>query len=164
MIISMIAAMGMNHVIGKNNKIPWKLPAEQQYFKEVTMDHVVISGRKNLESMGRPLQGRRTVILTRNKGFYFEGCEVIHSLDEFFKKFNESDEEIFIIGGEEIYNLFLPYSHRLYITIIEENFEGDAYFPEISEHEWIQVSSRDGLTDENNPSVYTFRIYERGNN
>lgn len=159
--ISMIVAMGRNRVIGKDNDIPWKLPAEQQYFKEVTMGHAVVSGRKNFESMGRPLKGRRNIILTRNKEYKYDNCEVIFSKDELFRKFYGSDEEVFIIGGEEIYKMFLPYSKKLYITTIDEDFEGHTYFPEISEDEWTVIFEKEGLTDEKNPYHYIFRVYER---
>jgi len=161
MFLSMIAAMGRNRVIGKKNDIPWKLPAEQQYFKEVTMGHAVVSGRKNFESMGRPLKGRRNIIITRNRDYRPDNCEIIYTIEELYRMFDDSDEEVFIIGGEEIYRMFLPFSKKLYITSIDAEFDGDTYFPLFSETEWTQISEKNGLTDEKNPYHYTFKVFER---
>lgn len=158
----MIVAMGRDNVIGKNNKMPWNLPADLKYFKDVTMGHPVVCGRKTLESMGGPLKGRRNIILTRNKGYKpNDGCEVVHSVDKVLQLFTRSKEEVFIIGGAEIYKMFLPYANKLYVTIIDQEFEGDTFFPKISEAEWTQVSVKEGLTDQNNPYHYQFRVFER---
>jgi dihydrofolate reductase len=159
--ISMIVAMGRNRVIGKQNEIPWKLPAEQNYFKEITMGHTVVTGRKNFESMGRALKGRRNIIITRDKQYQAENCEIITSAEELIDKFKASEEEVFIIGGEEIYKMFLPHSNKLYITIIEEDFDGDTFFPEITENDWVEISSQPGLTDQKNVYVYNYKVYER---
>lgn len=159
--ISMIVAMGRNRVIGKHNDIPWKLPAEQNYFKEITMGHVVVMGRKNFESMGKALKGRRNMILTRNKEYRVDHCEVLHSIEQFMDEFKGSQEEVFIIGGEEIYKMFLPHSNKLYITTIEEDFDGDTFFPEINEKDWTLRSVQPGLTDDKNVHVYVFNVYNR---
>lgn len=163
MITSIIVAMDKNRVIGKDNKLPWRLPRELQYVKQVTMGHALIIGRKNFESIGRALPGRRNIILTRDQSYHMEGCETSHSVEEVFQLCKE-EEEIFIFGGAEIYKLFLPYTDKIYMTKIDHEFEGDTYFPEINlEEEWIEISSQPGITDEKNPYKYHYYIYERKN-
>ncbi|MNE70707.1 Dihydrofolate reductase [compost metagenome] len=125
------------------------------------MGHAVVGGRKNFESMKRPLKGRRNFILTRNQDYKNDECEVIYSAEELLKRIDQSKEEIFIIGGEEVYRVFMPYSNKLYITIIEEDFEGDTYFPAISDQDWVLISEEKGITDEKNPYVNFYRVYER---
>ncbi|EZT93402.1 dihydrofolate reductase, partial [Staphylococcus aureus] len=115
--VSLIAAMDKNRVIGKENDIPWRIPEDWEYVKNTTKGYPIILGRKNLESIGRALPGRRNIILTRDKGFSFNGCEIVHSIEDVFELCN-SEEEIFIFGGEQIYNLFLPYVEKMYITKI----------------------------------------------
>ena len=160
--ISMIVAMGRDNVIGKQNKMPWDLPADLKYFKDVTLGHPVVCGRKTLESMGGPLKGRRNIILSRNKDYKPDcDCEVVHSVDEVLQLSSASNEEVFIIGGAEIYKMFLPYANKLYITTIDQDFEGDTFFPEISEDEWSQVSVKEGQRDEKNPYHYQFRVFQR---
>ncbi|ALC81344.1 MULTISPECIES: dihydrofolate reductase [Bacillus] len=158
--VSIIVAMDKNQVIGKDNKLPWRLPRELQYVKKTTMGCPIIMGRKNYESIGRPLPGRRNIILTREKDYSAEGCEIVHSVEDVFKTC-EGEEEIFIFGGEQIYRLFLPYTEKLYITKIHYEFEGDTFFPEIDWNEWEEVSSLQGITDEKNPYTYYFHVYER---
>ncbi len=159
--ISIIVAMGRNNVIGKNNKMPWNLPEDLKYFKEVTMGHSIICGRKTLESMNGPLKDRRNVVLTRDKDFKWDNCEVIHSVEEALGMFKDCDEEVFVTGGEEIYRLFLPLTNKLYITEIDESFEGDTFFPKIINSQWQLISEKKGLKDEDNPYEYTYKIYER---
>src|SRR5689334_22101750 len=118
--ISLIVAIDKNNVIGLDNKIPWKLPADQAYFKKVTMGHTVVMGRKTFESMGKPLQGRANWIITRDKEYNAEGCRIFYSIDEVIENIN--DEEVFIIGGEKIYSEFFVYADRLYITHIDGSF------------------------------------------
>jgi dihydrofolate reductase len=157
--ISMIAAMDKNRVIGMDNDIPWKLPRDQAYFRKITLDHTIIMGRKNYESMGKPLDRRKNVILSRSVDA-IEGCEVFKSIDQVLSIYGEEDE-LFIIGGEEIYKQFLPYANRLYITLIDHEFEGDTYFPLINKDLWEVASVTNGETDKDNPYNYTFYVYER---
>lgn len=152
--------MDHNRVIGKENDIPWRIPRDWQYVRKVTEGHPIILGRKNLESIGRILPGRRNIVLTRDKNFTFNGCEVVHSMKEVFE-ICRNEKEIFIFGGEQIYNLFLPYTEKMYITRIQHEFEGDTYFPELNYDEWNEVSVKKGITDEENPYTYYFYIYER---
>lgn len=160
MLISLIAALDHNMVIGKNNDIPWRLPKEWEYVKKTTMGHPIIMGRKNFESIGRALPGRRNIILTRDKGYSAEGCEVVHSIEDIFTSC-ENEGEVFIFGGEQIYTLFLPYVDKMYITKIHYEFDGDTFFPEINFENWNEVSVEKGTTDEKNPYIYYFHIYER---
>lgn len=160
--VAMIAAMGRNRVIGKSNSIPWRLPAEQQYFKRITMGHAVLTGRLNYEAMKRPLPGRTNVVLTRNPQFAAEGCEVVRSVGEALARYAGNERApLFVIGGEQVYRLFLPVAQTLYLTVIDECFEGDTFFPEFDLSLWEEVSSERGVTDERNPHSYTYYVYRR---
>lgn len=161
MSISMIWAMDRNHLIGKNNQLPWHIPRDTAFFIEKTRDKTVLMGRKTWESLGsKPLKDRRNVVLTRDRQFTCEGCTVVHTLEEALQ-LDEGKEELMVIGGAEIYKLMLPYADQLIITWIDAEFEGDAYFPEIPWEEWKEVSSIPGIRDEKNPYDYRFAYYER---
>lgn len=157
--ISIIFAMDRNRLIGKNNSLPWHLPGDLAYFKKVTLGHAVIMGRKTYESIGRPLPGRRNVIVTRNQDYTADGCTICRSIGEALDLC--SDEEAFVIGGADIYSKFLPYADRLYITLIDQEFEGDTYFPEIDYSVWKLVSRTMGEKNEKNPYTYSFLVYEK---
>jgi dihydrofolate reductase len=157
--LSLIWAMGNNQVIGINNKLPWHLPAELAYFKKVTTGHPIIMGRRTFESIGRPLPGRTNVVLTRDQAFIAEGVVVVHSAEEVLEQYGRAGA--FVIGGTQVYRQFLPNAERLYITMIEQDFEGDEYFPEIDWSEWRLVDEHMGLQDEKNPYVYSFKVYDR---
>ncbi|WP_453995627.1 dihydrofolate reductase [Bacillus nitroreducens] len=159
--ISLLVAMDKNRLIGKDNDLPWRLPADLAYFKRVTMGHPIIMGRKTYDSIGRPLPGRENIIVTRDTSYKMEGCKVIHSIDEILKLNEEHDQELFVIGGAEIFKEILPYSDRLYITEIDEEFEGDTYFPAFDKSEWKVISEEKGVKDEKNPYDYTFMVYEK---
>ncbi|MEH6888388.1 dihydrofolate reductase [Bacillus sp. JJ864] len=159
--ISLLVAMDKNRLIGKENQLPWHLPADLAYFKKVTMGHPIIMGRKTFESIGRPLPGRTNIILTRNQNYEMEGCKVIHSIDDVKKMDEHMNEELFVIGGAEIFKEVLPFADRLYITQIEEVFEGDTFFPEINYNEWEEISVTQGVTDEKNPYTYAYHVYGR---
>jgi dihydrofolate reductase len=157
--ISLIVAMDRNNLIGKNNDLPWRIPADLAYFKKVTSGSTVVMGRKTYESIGRPLPNRMNIILSRND-FQAEGCQTLHSMEE-LKVFQESDEEMFIIGGAHIFNEALPMADYLYLTFIDEEFEGDTYFPAINHKNWELISEEKGPKDEKNPFNYYFRKYKR---
>ncbi|MCM3673158.1 MULTISPECIES: dihydrofolate reductase [Peribacillus] len=159
--ISLIVAMDRNRVIGKNNKLPWHLPADLQYFKQVTMGHPIVMGRKTFESIGRVLPGRENVIVTRNQDFKAEGCVVLHDIAQIKKFADNHDEEVFVIGGAEIFKEILPVTDRLYITEIHEAFEGDTFFPVIDENEWDKISSNPGIIDEKNRYAHDFIILQK---
>ncbi|MFW6282000.1 MAG: dihydrofolate reductase [bacterium] len=163
MSLSIIVAMDKNRVIGCKNKIPWYLPADLQYFKQTTMGSPVIMGRKTFESIGFPLPGRRNIIMTRDENYSAKGCEIVHSLQDVLKIFAGQEKETFIIGGAEIYRLFLPFADRLYLTIIDYEFSGDTYFPEIDFENWDSIEVKPGVTDDKNPYQYAYHVYERKN-
>lgn len=155
--ISLIVAHDKNRVIGYENAMPWHLPGDLQYFKQVTMGKPVIMGRKTFESIGRPLPGRRNIIITRNEAYNAEGIEVVTSVEAALKLV-EGVEEIMIIGGEQIFTQALPIANRLYITLINHEFTGDTYFP--AYEGWHQVSAQELLTA---PEGYTYQycVYEK---
>jgi dihydrofolate reductase len=157
----MIWAMDRNRLIGSNNAMPWHLPADWAFFRRTTTGHPVLMGRKTFESIGaKPLKGRENFVLTRDLDYVAEGCTLIHSFEEALQ-LAQGEGEFFIMGGSEIYAKFLPYADRLYITRIDHEFSGDAYFPEFDESDWQLVSSEPGMTDEKNPYVYHFYTYDR---
>lgn len=157
--ISLIVAMDNNRLIGKENDLPWRLPADLQYFKQTTTGHTIVMGRKTFESIGKPLPNRCNVILTGNKDYHHEGVKVIHSVDDLISL--EEESELFVIGGATVYEQTMNVATRLYVTHIEEAFEGDTYFPEIDSSVWKEVSKKQGVKDEKNPYVYYFTVYER---
>jgi len=161
MSISFIVAMDQNRVIGRNNRLPWHLPADLAFVKKTTWGHPVLMGRKTYESIGRPLPGRTNVIFTRNRDYRAEGCEIVHTVEEAIAKFDGEGKELFILGGAEIYRLFLPIADRIYATEIAHEFEGDTFFPEIDPEIWREVSRQKGIRDEKNPYDYDFVVYER---
>lgn len=163
MSLSIIAAMDKNQLIGNQGDIPWKLPGDLQHFKQITMGSPIIMGRKTFESLARPLPGRTNIIMTQNKNYSADGCLVVNSEAEILKKFLNKEEEAFIIGGEEIYKIFLPYSNKLYLTMIDYEFSGDTYFPEINWQHWIKLSEEKGAADSNNPYRYSYHVYQRKN-
>lgn len=156
--ISLIVAHDEQRVIGYENGMPWHLPGDLKYFKEQTMGKPIIMGRKTFESIGKPLPGRRNIVITRNESYSAEGVEIVASLDEALSLVGEVPE-IMIIGGEQIFRLALPIADRLYVTVIHHSFEGDTFFPEY-EAEFEEVSAQAPVTA---PEGYTFqyRIYER---
>ena len=158
--LSIIAAMSANRVIGNNNNLPWRLPADLKRFKSLTMGHHLIMGRKTFESIGKPLPGRTTVVITHQTGFAPEGVLVAHSIDQALDVVT-GDDEVFVAGGAQIYQQMLPRADRLYLTSIHEEFEGDTNFPEFEESDWQLISEEGYEPDEKNPYPYTFLIYER---
>ncbi|OPH51985.1 dihydrofolate reductase [Paenibacillus ferrarius] len=159
MSISFIFAMDRNRAIGLNNALPWYLPADLKFFKAVTLGHPILMGRKTYDSIGKPLPGRRNIILTQNPAFEAEGCEVVHSVQEAVEAFQ--DQELFVIGGAEIFRLFSEAVNRMYITFIEHEFEADTYFSELDLSQWSLQSSEQGERNEKNTYEYYFRIYEK---
>ncbi|MAG91893.1 type 3 dihydrofolate reductase [Candidatus Woesearchaeota archaeon] len=145
--ISLIAAMGRNRVIGKDNSLPWKLPEDMKRFKELTSGKTVIMGRKTFESIGRPLPNRKNIIITRDQNYKAEGCIVVHSVEDALK--NADNNEVMVIGGAQIYDLFLSKANKMYLTLIDHDFEGDAYFPEYNKDEWKEVSREEGKSENN---------------
>lgn len=150
--IRLIAARSRNGVIGKDGALPWRLRSDMRFFRKTTLGHTVIMGRKTFESLGRPLPQRRNIVLTRCKGYRAEGVEVAHSPEEALRL---CDGDAFVIGGEEIYRIFLPYASRIYLTEVDVEIDGDAFFPELGE-EWTATElERHGADAENE---YAHRI------
>ena len=151
--------MDKNNLIGKNNKIPWHIPGELKRFRAITMGKPIIMGRKTFESIGKPLDGRENVVLTNNKSYKQAGVKSYHNISEVISDFTNYDE-IFIIGGSEIYALVLPLAHKLYVTKIDKIYDGDTWFPKIRYNEWkIQESTQ--ITEETTQTQYENIIYTK---
>ena len=162
MIVSLIAAMDRNHLIGNKNRLPWHLPADFAHFKAVTMGKPVVMGRKTWESIGRPLPGRTNIVLSRNPEAHFEGAVCVGGFDEAMAVVPDA-EEIMVIGGSTIYEMLLPIADRMYLTFVDAEFEGDAWFPEYKDTEWQQSESRLRPADEKNLYDCRFVILEKNN-
>jgi dihydrofolate reductase len=158
--LSIIVAMGKNRVIGAHGAIPWRLPNELQLFKRITMGHHIIMGRKTWESIARLLPGRTTVIVTRQKDYAVPGAQITHTLGDALKVCG-ADDEIFVIGGGELYRQALPIAHRLYVTTVDAAPEGDTHMPEFNAVEWREISTEDHAADERHAHAYRFTIYDR---
>jgi dihydrofolate reductase len=160
----MIAAMAYQRVIGKEQKMPWHLPADLAFFKKTTMGSPILMGRKTYESIGKPLPGRLNLVVTRNPDLKIAGCEVVTSLEQALevatKKFSQCDE-IFITGGSHLYNSFLAQADRLYLTLIDAELEGDTFFPDYTQYQWHQVERIDHQADEKNIYPYSFITLDR---
>ncbi|HEY8402167.1 MAG TPA: dihydrofolate reductase [Cytophagaceae bacterium] len=157
MIVSVIVATSANKVIGKDNKLPWHLPADLQYFKNLTMGHHIIMGRKTYDSIGKPLPGRTSVIITRQKDYKAEGAVVTHSIEEALEIARRNgDTEAFVIGGAEIIHEFLPIVDKIYLTEIHAEFEGDTFLHLPESTEWKEVKRTDRKADEKNKYDFSF--------
>lgn len=161
--LSIIAAYDRNQLIGNEDNLPWSLPKDLAYFKEKTIGKVVIQGRKTFESFKKPLTNRTNVILTSNPNYKAEDCYVYNSVKDILNKYSNL-EEVFVIGGSQIYKEFLPYTDRLYVTEIDYEFEGNVFFPKVDMSKWTLVSRTKGIKDDKNPYDYYFKVYERNNN
>lgn len=160
--LTIIVAIANENVIGKDNKLIWHLPEDLKRFKQITSGKNIIMGRKTFESLGRILPNRKHIILCNDMDMNIEN-ENVEILDDISKldKYINSEEENFIIGGATIYKLLMPYANKMYITKINESFEGDVYFPEIKDSEWEEISREKGLRNEENPFDYDYITYTR---
>lgn len=158
--VAAICAMSENRVIGKDNKLPWHLPADIQHFKKMTTGYPILLGRKTYESIGRALPNRCNVVITRDAGFIAPGCVVVNSIETALSAVSYS-EEVFIIGGAVLYQQMMPHIHRLYLTIIHHHFDGDTFFPELNMEEWREVERADHEADAENKYSYSFIILDR---
>ena len=164
--LSMMVAKASNNVIGRDNKLPWYLPNDLKYFKQVTFGKPVIMGRKTWESLKGPLPGRTNIVITRQPDYVADGAKVVATLDDAVAMaenvaFIEGQEEAVIMGGAEIYSLALPQADRLYLTEVHANVEGDTFFPEYDASEWQQIAREDFAAEGPNPYDYSFVVYER---
>jgi dihydrofolate reductase len=158
--LSLIAAMARNRVIGLHNRLPWRLPADMKRFRELTTGHAIIMGRKTFDSLARPLPNRTNIVVTRDRAFRPDGATVAHSVEEAVARAG-TDREIFVIGGEQIYRQTLPVADRLYLTLVDSEFEGDAWFPEYEPEEWKEISSEHLPPDDSNRPGMRFVTLER---
>jgi dihydrofolate reductase len=160
--ISLVVAASINNAIGKNNQLLWHLPNDLKFFKNTTWGSVVIMGRKTFESVNKPLPGRINIVITRQPNWIAEGVTVAQNLDHALQLAKETNcKELFVIGGGEIYNLALPLADRVYLTRVNTNIEGDTFFPELSENEWLLSTSTPFEADEKNAFAHCFEVWDR---
>jgi len=164
--LSLIVATDENWVIGLDNKMPWHLPADLKYFKKTTINKPVIMGRKTFESIGKPLPGRKNIVVTRKKSWACEGVNVVHTFNDALQlgvsfALNDESEEVMVIGGAQIYNEALPLVQRVYLTRIHAEFVGDTLFPRLNENEWNEVERNFNNANASNPYDYSFIVLER---
>lgn len=165
MIISLIVAVAENNVIGKDNTLPWHLPADIEYFRNTTMGHCVIMGRKNYDSIPpkyRPLRGRTNIVVTRQKDFKAANCIVVNSVEEALTEAKIKEEtEVFIIGGADIYKQTMDRADKIYYTKIHHAFKGDTFFPSLDANQWALISKKDMKADAKNKFPFSFCVYAR---
>jgi dihydrofolate reductase len=160
MLISIIAAMDRNRIIGRDNELPWHLPADLRWFKEHTYGKPVVMGRKTYESIGRPLPGRDNIVLTRDQDLQLVGCIVVHSVEQALM-IADNSEEIMIIGGAQLFSRFISIADRMYLTLIDAKFEGDSLFPAYDASEWIEIHRNEVTRSDDNIYPLQFLILER---
>ena len=156
--ISIIVAMSENSVIGLNNQLPWHISEDLKNFKKTTLNHCVIMGRKTYESIGKPLKDRRNIVISRSKSLLIDGVEVVNSLDRAISIVDDLSE-IFIIGGEQIYTISLPMATHLYVTKVNGDYKGDAFFPDYIQDEWKEIAREDLISESS--LKFSFLKYER---
>jgi dihydrofolate reductase len=161
MSLSIIAAVSKNNCIGNKNGLLWKIPADMSFFKETTTGRTIIMGKKTFLSIGRPLPNRKNVVVTRDKDFSAEGVTVLHAIEDVVAAHKNTDDEVFIIGGGEIYKQLFPHTSRLYITHVDEAFSGDTFFPDIDSSVWDKVGAEEFEKSERSPYRLEFSRYER---
>jgi len=163
--ISLIVAAAKNRMIGKNNDFPWHLSGDFKRFRKLTTGHAVIMGRKTYEHLiariGKPLPNRLNIVVTRNKAFSGEGVTIVHSIKEALQQAHSTEAEVFVIGGAELFKATLPLADRIYLTGVDVEPEGDAFFPATSPAEWQEVSREPHVKDEKNNYNYTFITLEK---
>lgn len=160
--ITIIAAIGLNNELGKNNDLIWHLSADLKRFKKVTTGHTIVMGRKTFESIGKPLPNRKTVIITRDRSYNVEGCFTVNSLEEAIQN-HKDNNEFFIIGGAQIYSETIQkgYADKLDLTLVKETFDADVFFPEINPMDWKITQREDFSADEKNKYDYSFLTFEK---
>lgn len=165
MIVSAIAALSKNRVIGKNNDLPWKLPDDMRFFMETTKGHHVVMGRRNYDSLHekyKPLPQRTNIVITRQQGLQAPGCVVMHAVEPALDLARKNgEEECFIIGGAEIYQLAMPYTTRLYMTEIDAVIDGDTFFPEYEKSDWKEISRKHHASDQRHAYAFDIVVYDR---
>lgn len=162
----MIAAVAKNNAIGINNAMPWHLPEDLKRFKAVTIGKPIIMGRKTFESLGKLLPERENIVITRDKELCYDGVHIVNSINSALSLAEDLGSvdgvnEFFIIGGAEIYRQALPQAERLYLTRVNQTFEGDSFFPEINESEWLEISREDHYAKDNQNLSYSYLVLDR---
>jgi dihydrofolate reductase len=157
--ISLVVAKSKNNVIGKNNQLPWHLPADLKHFKNVTMGKPIIMGRKTFDSIGKPLPGRRNIIVSRDKSLSIAGCEVFHSIDDALNVV-KNEAEVMIIGGENLFSQTINRANCIYLTVIDADFDGDTFFVQLN-HDWKLISEEKHTSDAHNAYGYCFQLWEK---
>lgn len=161
-VFSFLVAADENNVIGKDNKLPWHLPNDLKYFKNISWGLPILMGRKTFDSIGKPLPGRYNIVITRNSEWKHDGVEVAHSTEEAIAKAKQYQvKELIVIGGAEIFKTSLHKANRIYLTRIHHQFEGDVFFPVLNKEEWMLVNERHCEADEKNAWPHTFQVWER---
>ncbi|QYJ69442.1 dihydrofolate reductase [Flavobacterium litorale] len=163
MIITLIAAAAENNALGKDNNLVWHLPNDFKRFKKLTTGHTIIMGRKTLESMNGPLPNRTNVVITRQKDYTYESCTIVHSLDEALAKCNQEEEEVFIIGGGEIYKQAIDKADKIELTRVHTTAEADTYFPEIDTKKWQLTNEEYHPKDEKHKLDFTYQTWKLKN-
>jgi len=158
--VSLIVAMARNRVIGINNTLPWHLPADLKHFKTLTTGHHIVMGRKTYQSIGKPLPGRTSVVVTRNPGYAPPGVITVNSIEAAVSACGD-DDEIFVIGGAELYRQAMAFADRVYLTEIDAEIPGDAHFTELDSKQWQETGRISHVSDEKNPYPYHFVVYDR---
>jgi dihydrofolate reductase len=162
MIISLVVAAAKNNAIGKDNKLLWNLPNDMKYFKNVTWGMPVVMGRKTFEALGKPLQGRKNIVITRQPGWKVEGTIPVKTLEDAIFLVKEMDvKEMMVIGGGEIYKMAFEKANRIYLTRVDAELEGDTFFPSLNPQHWHLVSQKNHEADEKNSYNYSFQVWER---
>jgi dihydrofolate reductase len=159
--ISLIVAMASNRAIGLNNQMPWHLSTDLKRFKQITMGHPIIMGRKTFEAIGKPLPGRTNIIVSRKLSYQQAGCVVVDSIDAAIIHGCRLDEEVFVIGGAMLYAEILPIADNLYVTLINQEFEGDTFFPSYNPSEWSEVDREDVTDDSTVGFSYSFTKWQK---
>ena len=160
MILTIIVAMARNRVIGHNNTLPWRLPADLQHFRRITLGKPVVMGRKTHESIGRPLPDRDNIVVSTDRNYHANGCRVMHSIEETLASLR-GIPEIMVIGGASLYRETLACAGRIYLTLVHADIAGDTWFPELDACQWRQISREDFPADERNNYAYSFIHFER---
>ncbi|PWG62982.1 dihydrofolate reductase [Spiribacter halobius] len=158
--ITLVAAMAENRVIGRDNDLPWRLPADMRHFVALTRGRPIVMGRRNFESIGRPLPKRHNIILTRDPGYSAPGCTVVHDVDAALAAAGDAPE-VMVIGGEAVYQAFLPIAHRIELTLVRAEIDGDVHFPPFEGPDWVLAAESHHPADADNPYPMDFLRYER---
>lgn len=161
--LAIVVAVAANGVIGSNNELPWRLPEDLKYFKRTTMGHPIVMGRKTFDSIGKPLPGRKNIVVTRQTDWQHDGVDVVHNLEDAIslaKKVcrEEGVERAMLIGGANLYEQALPECERLYLTEVHADVEGDAFFPKFARQQWREIEREDHFADDSNPYNYSFVV------